>query len=413
MLQDQDAIELQSPSGFNAEYQLRAPQHDRGAFPSSSKSNSTDMAASRPQYTLRPSSTTLLSRTRSNIVIAVLTLVLFINSIVTGFITVGIPSIAADLALEPSLLLWPQSVYGLTSGSCLLLAGAVADVIGSRLVNLTGTFFMGVFIIAGGLSRTGIQLIIFRAMQGIAIALVMPTGMGIVSIAIPNGTRRNLAFSLLGIGQLLGYALGLVLSGVFVDTVGWRAGFFMTGGLTLATFIVGLWALPSDQLAEKPTLKRLWHEVDWIGAGVASTCLVMFSYVLAYVMIPPSVSSSKLSMILLTICHVQDVDFRHYSHKTTCEHRPAKYESGTSTNFYLLDRTTRTSWKTSSDPKLHLEERAIPNSVSHDTVVVRCDAGHGAFCELIVSLPGVLCCSIEIFKSAVLLGRSNSGVHLD
>ena len=358
------------------------------------------MAASQPQHALRPSLTTLLSKTRSNIVTAVLTLVLFINSIVTGFITVGIPSIAADLALEPSLLLWPQSVYGLTSGSCLLLAGAVADVIGSRLVNLTGTFFMGVFIIASGLSRTGIQLIMFRAMQGIAIALVMPTGMGIVSIAIPNGPRRNLAFSLLGIGQLLGYALGLVLSGVFVDTVGWRAGFFMTGGLTLATFIVGLWALPSDRPGEKPTLKRLWHEVDWIGAGIASTCLVMFSYVLACVMIPPSICSPKLSMILLTICHVQDVDFRHYAHTTTCEHRPTRYESGLGTNFHLLDSTSRTFWETSFDSHLHLEERAIPDSLSDDTVVVRCDAGHGAFCELIVSLPRKWCCSIEAHYSS-------------
>ena len=188
---------------------------------------------------------------------------------------------ASDLHLEPSLLLWPQSVYGLTSGSSLLLAGAVADVIGSRLVNLTGTFFLGVFIIACGLPTTGIQLIMFRAMQGIAIALIQPTGMGILSITIPDGTKRNIAFSCLGIGQVLGYALGLVLSGVLIATIGWRAGFYITGAVTLVIFVIGVWALPADQLTEKPTLKRLGTGVDWIGAGIASACMAMFSYVLA------------------------------------------------------------------------------------------------------------------------------------
>ena len=188
---------------------------------------------------------------------------------------------SSDLSLEPNLLLWPQSVYGLTSGSCLLLAGTIADVLGSRLVNLTGTFFLGVFIIACGFPTTGVQLIMFRAMQGVAIALVMPTGMGILSTAIPKGTRRNIAFSCLGIGQVLGYALGLVLSGVFVDTIGWRVGFYIAGAVTLVVFVVGLWALPGDQLAERPTLKRLRNEVDWVGSGIASASLAMFSYVLA------------------------------------------------------------------------------------------------------------------------------------
>ena len=118
-------------------------------------------------------------------------------------------------------------------------------------------------------------------MQGVAIALIMPTGMGIVSTAIPNGTRRNIGFSCLGLAQLLGYALGLVLSGVFIDTIGWRFGFYISGAVTLAVFVAGLWALPRDQLAEGPKWKRLRDEVDWVGAGIASASLAMFSYVLA------------------------------------------------------------------------------------------------------------------------------------
>lgn len=121
----------------------------------------------------------------------------------------------------------------------------------------------------------------FRAMQGVAVALCLPTSMGILSTAIPSGTRRNIAFSCLGIGQALGYAVGLVIAGVFLDTIGWRVAFYIFGAFTLVLFLVGVWALPPDRLSEKPNWKRLATGIDWIGAGIASACLTMFSYVLA------------------------------------------------------------------------------------------------------------------------------------
>lgn len=121
----------------------------------------------------------------------------------------------------------------------------------------------------------------FRAMQGVAVSLCLPTSMGILSTVIPSGTRRNLALSCLGIGQVLGYAIGLVIAGVFVDTIGWRVAFYIFGAFSLVLFLVGIWALPPDKLSDRPTLNRLATGIDWVGAAIASTCLAMFSYVLA------------------------------------------------------------------------------------------------------------------------------------
>lgn len=121
----------------------------------------------------------------------------------------------------------------------------------------------------------------FRAMQGIAVALCLPTSMAILSTSIPSGTRRNVAFSCLAVGQVLGFALGLVLSGVFIDTIGWRAAFYVSGAFTFVLFVLGLWTLPPDRLLEGPTWRRLVVVIDWTGAMIASTCLAIFSYVLA------------------------------------------------------------------------------------------------------------------------------------
>lgn len=158
--------------------------------------------------------------------------------------------------------------------------------IGARKVNLIGCFFVGVFILACGFARTGIELIMFRAMQGIAVSLCLPTSVAIVANSVPAGQKRNIGFSCLGFVQPIGFSLGMVLEGVIVNTVGWRLSFYLTGGLSLAFFILNLWALPKDVVMERSLLDKIRKEIDWVGAIMASTSLGLFSYVLAFVSSP-------------------------------------------------------------------------------------------------------------------------------
>ena len=170
--------------------------------------------------------------------------------------------------------------YSLTSGSCLLLAGAVADVVGSRPIYLMGCFLTGCFVLGCGLAQTGIQLIMFRAMQGIALALCLPTSVGILTGTVPSGKRRNIGFACLGLGQPLGFSIGLVLGGVFVDTIGWRVGWYGCAALIFALFVVGMFSIPKDTLRRPPTIKLLMTEIDWVGAILATACLTLLSYAL-------------------------------------------------------------------------------------------------------------------------------------
>lgn len=172
----------------------------------------------------------------------------------------------------------------LTSSSCLLLAGSIADTIGPRRINLAGCLLVGGFIIACGLARTGIELIMFRAMQGISVSLCLPTSVSIVANAAPKGRKRNIGFSCLGFVQPIGFSLGLVLEGVILDTVGWRFSYYLGGSLSLALFAVSLWALPPDAVIEESVFTKLNNHIDWVGVLTASTCLAMFSYVLALVL---------------------------------------------------------------------------------------------------------------------------------
>lgn len=173
-------------------------------------------------------------------------------------------------------------MFRLASGCTLLLAGAVADVVGNRVINLAGTFFLGAFILASGLAKTGIALIMFRASQGIGVAMCFPTAVSILSTAFPGGRVRNIAFGCLGLGTPLGFAIGILLEGCFESVgVGWRPGLYLCAAVTMTLFAVNAWFLPRDQRDEKIDWSRMRTDVDWIGVIISSTSMALLSYSLS------------------------------------------------------------------------------------------------------------------------------------
>lgn len=237
---------------------------------------------------------------RANIIIFQLATINFMTSVSTGIVVVGLPQIALELDLPPQLFLWPSSVYGLTAGSTLLLAGAIADVVGARSVELIGCSLLGCFTLACGLSQSGMQLVIFRALQGVAAAMHMPCSVSLVSRYVPSGKRRNIGFSCLGLSQPLGFSVGLVLGGVLVESASWRIGFYVAGGVTFIQTAVMAKAVPAD---EKQTniFFKIRHEIDWIGALIACSGLAIFSYVLAILSADSNNMRRPSSIVMLLI----------------------------------------------------------------------------------------------------------------
>ncbi|CAJ2504164.1 Uu.00g115580.m01.CDS01 [Anthostomella pinea] len=217
---------------------------------------------------------------RSYLIIANLSSINFLGNVSTGLIMTCIPKMAIDLSIPAQTYYWPLSVYGLTSGASLLVAGAVADVVGSKRVFLTGNVLQAVFTLGCGLARTNAQLSTFRALHGVAVALCLPTSVGLLTSAVAPGRRRNIGFACTGVGQSLGFSFGLVLGGVSVDTAGWRVGWYAVAATLLALAPVGIYVLPTDTLARAPSLHALRTRVDWVGALIISGSLTMLAYVL-------------------------------------------------------------------------------------------------------------------------------------
>jgi MFS family permease len=144
---------------------------------------------------------------------------------------------------------------------------------------LIGCFLQSVFTLACGLSQNGIQLIIFRALAGIAISFCLPSAVSIITSTFPEGKRRNIAFASMGGGQPIGFSLGLTLGGVLSDSIGWRWGFYIAAIINTVILALAIYGLPRNIDSQDPiTWTRLRSDIDWVGAFISSVSLALLSY---------------------------------------------------------------------------------------------------------------------------------------
>ena len=177
---------------------------------------------------------------------------------------------------------------------------------------LLGCFLQGVFNLASGLSRTGGQLIAFRALSGLAISCSLPSAVSVITNTFPPGQSRNIAFASMGGGQPIGFGIGLIVGGILTDTIGFRWGFYLTAILNIALFALSWKVIPQDRpTTSLATIKqRLYADIDWVGALLISSSLAMISYTFAEITTseraiqePVNIALLALSLVLLPCFH--------------------------------------------------------------------------------------------------------------
>ena len=199
--------------------------------------------------------------------------VLFLDGLDVSMVGVALPSIGAELGLEPSSLQWVVSGYILGYGGLLLLGGRAADLLGRRRVLLGG---LAVFLVAsaiGGLANDGNTLIATRFIKGAAAAFTAPAGLSIVTSSFAEGPARNKALSIYAAVGASGWSLGLVFGGALTE-LGWRYTFFMPVPIALAILLLAPRYLEKDNPAERVTRK----EFDFAGTGTLAAAMLALVY---------------------------------------------------------------------------------------------------------------------------------------
>ncbi|MDG3012038.1 MFS transporter [Rhodococcus sp. D2-41] len=164
---------------------------------------------------------------RKTIILATCCLSLLIVSMDATIVNVALPAIRSDLHASVSQLQWVIDIYTLVLASLLLLSGATADRFGRRR-----TFQIGLAVFAAGsllcsLSNSVEMLIAARLFQAIGGSMLNPVAMSIITQVFPGRRERARAVGVWGAVVGISMALGPMLGGVLIDTVGWRSVFWI------------------------------------------------------------------------------------------------------------------------------------------------------------------------------------------
>jgi len=212
---------------------------------------------------------------------------------------VALPTIKQTLHFSADSLQWVITAYALTFGGFLLLGGRAADLFGRRKTLLIGMLSFTTISFLIGISQSAFILIVLRALQGLAAALMSPSALSIVLTTFREGHERNRALGFWSTIATGGAAVGLLLGGALTQYLGWRWDFFINVpiGLIVSFLISRVVPLHESEATH--------NDLDLPGAGLVTSALVLLVFLISVapqwgVFSPPILGLFALSILLLS-----------------------------------------------------------------------------------------------------------------
>jgi EmrB/QacA subfamily drug resistance transporter len=191
-----------------------------------------------------------------------------------SIVNVALPSIRGDLGFSAADLQWVVNAYTLTFAGFLLLGGRAADLLGRRVVFITGLGVFGLASLAGGLAQDDTMLVIARAAQGLGGAIVAPATLSILTTTFTEGRERNHALGLWAAMGGAGGAAGALLGGLLTELLSWRWILFINLPIALGAALVAGRVLTAGRADAAGARRRF----DLAGALTVTAGLVVFTY---------------------------------------------------------------------------------------------------------------------------------------
>jgi EmrB/QacA subfamily drug resistance transporter len=183
-------------------------------------------------------------------------------------INVALPVIKVQLHFGNAAIQWVVTAYVLTFGGFLLFGGRAADLFGRRRMLLAGMVAFTACSLLVGISPDPALLVVLRAVQGVAAALMSPAALSIVLATFGEGRERNQALGYWSTIATGGAAVGLLLGGVLTTYAGWRWNFFINVPVGLVMSVVIARVVP----AHEPEQARV--RLDVRGAALVTAGLM-------------------------------------------------------------------------------------------------------------------------------------------
>jgi len=170
-------------------------------------------------------------------------------------VNVALDAIGREFGAPTASLQWVVDAYTLLLAALLLSAGALGDRFGPRRAFLAGLVLFALSSAACGLAHDAVQLILSRAVQGAAAALLVPPSLALITHAAAGHDRaRAWAVGWWTAAGGVSIAAGPVIGGLLIGALGWRWVFLVNLPLCLLGVTLTLAYVPEVPPREKRPL---------------------------------------------------------------------------------------------------------------------------------------------------------------
>jgi EmrB/QacA subfamily drug resistance transporter len=234
-----------------------------------------------------------LTRGRRRLVLAICCMSLLIVGLDNTIINVALPSIGRELHTTVSGLQWTVDAYTLVLASLLMLAGSMGDRLGRRGVFGTG---LALFTLASLLCSVAPSLgwlIAFRMLQAVGGSMLNPVAMSIIRNVFTDARERAWAIGMWGATIGISLALGPVVGGALVESVGWRSIFWINIPVGIAALALTMRFVPESR-APRP------RRIDPVGQALVIVALASLTYAIIEAPAAGWLSAQTIALAVLT-----------------------------------------------------------------------------------------------------------------
>ncbi len=174
----------------------------------------------------------------------------------TTIVNVALPDMAGQLNATPDNISWVLTSYLIASAIFMPLTGYLTDRMGQHrylLISIAG------FVITSalcGMAGSLFQMVLFRFLQGIFGASLVPLSQSIMLQVFP-GEQRGKAMAVWSMGVMVAPILGPTLGGWLTEVVSWRWTFYINLPVGILSFLFSMRYVPNTAVRER--------RMDWLG----------------------------------------------------------------------------------------------------------------------------------------------------
>lgn len=169
----------------------------------------------------------------------------FMGTLDASIVNISFPRLTRVFDTEPSVVLWVSVIYLLVSVGLMLSLGRIGDILGRKRVYIAGLAVFTLGLVLCSLSQSITQLILARVVQAVGSSMTIAVSTAIVTAAFPD-QERGKALGILGGVVSAGLLSGPVLGGFLLDTLDWRAIFYVRVPVGFIGLVMA-WTLLKDQ----------------------------------------------------------------------------------------------------------------------------------------------------------------------